>query len=138
MKSHILRNTSSPHWCGSIGWASYHKVKGLQFDSWSGHMYGLQVWTLFWVCVRGNWSMFLSFSFSLLSPLIKKKKQALACVAQWFECWTVKQRVTGLILSQGHACVVDWVPSRRHARGNHTLMFLPLSSSLPSPLSKNK
>ena len=30
------------------------------------------------------------------------------------------------------------VPSRRHMRGNHTWMFLSLSFSLPSPLSKNK
>ena len=28
--------------------------------------------------------------------------------------------------------------ARQHARGNHTLMFVSLSFSLPSPLSKNK
>ena len=40
---------------------------------------------------------------------------------------------------RAHAWVVNQVPSRGHdARGNHTLMFLSLSFSLPSPLSKNK
>ena len=34
--------------------------------------------------------------------------------------------------------VAGQVPSREHVRGNHTLMFLSLSFSLPSPLSKNK
>ena len=37
-----------------------------------------------------------------------------------------------------HAWVVGQVPGRRHARGNHILMFLSLYFSLPSPLSKNK
>ena len=37
-----------------------------------------------------------------------------------------------------HAWVVGQVFSRGHARGNHTLMFLSFSFSLPSPLSKNK
>ena len=36
------------------------------------------------------------------------------------------------------AWVAGQVPSRACARGNHTLMFLTLSFSLPSPLSKNK
>ena len=37
---------------------------------------------------------------------------------------------------RAHAWVVGQVPSRGHMRGNHTLMFLSLSFSLPSPLSK--
>ena len=37
---------------------------------------------------------------------------------------------------RAHAWVVGQVPSREQARGNHTLMFLFLSFSLPSPLSK--
>ena len=32
---------------------------------------------------------------------LKKKKKALAGVAQWIECWPVNQRVTGLSPSQG-------------------------------------
>ena len=37
-----------------------------------------------------------------------------------------------------HAWVAGLVPQREHARSNDTLMFLSLSFSLPSPLSKNK
>ena len=39
---------------------------------------------------------------------------------------------------RAHAWVVGQIPSREHAKGNHTLMFNSLSFSLPSPLSKNK
>ena len=39
---------------------------------------------------------------------------------------------------RAHAWVVSWVPSRGHLRDNHRLMFLSLSFSLPSFLSKNK
>ena len=39
---------------------------------------------------------------------------------------------------RAHAWVVGQVPSRGHVESNHTLMFLSLSFSLPSPLSKNK
>ena len=39
---------------------------------------------------------------------------------------------------RAHAWVAGPVPSRGHTRGNHTLMFLPLSFYLLSPLSKNK
>ena len=68
----------------------------------------------------------------------KKKKSALAGVAQWMERWLANQRVAGSIPSQG-TCL-DWGPgpSWGHMRDNHTLMFLSLSFSLPSPLSKNK
>ena len=38
---------------------------------------------------------------------------------------------------RAHAWVVVQVPSRGHERGNHTLIFLFLYSSFPSPLSKN-
>ena len=39
---------------------------------------------------------------------------------------------------RAHAWVASQVPSMGHVRGNHTLMFLSLSFSLSSPLSKNK
>ena len=39
---------------------------------------------------------------------------------------------------RAHAWAGGQVPKRGRARGNHTLMFLSLSFSLPSPLSKNK
>ena len=63
----------------------------------------------------------------------------LAGVAQWIEHRPVKQRVAGLIPSQG-TCL-GCGPGPRWGvcvRGNHTLMFLSLSVFLPSPLSKNK
>ena len=37
-----LREEESPDWCGSVGWASSHKLKGHQFNSPSGHMPELQ------------------------------------------------------------------------------------------------
>ena len=40
--------------------------------------------------------------------------------------------------SRAHAWVAGQVPGWGHARGNHTLMFLSLSFSFPSPLYKNK
>ena len=39
---------------------------------------------------------------------------------------------------RAHAWVAGQVPSRGCSRGNHILIFLSLSFSLPSPLSKNK
>ena len=62
----------------------------------------------------------------------------MAGVAQWIEQWPANQRVTGSIPSQGIflGCGPDQVPSVGHARGNHTLLFLSLSFSLPFPLSK--
>ena len=59
---------------------------------------------------------------------------ALAEVAQWIECGPVNQRVSSLIPSQA-TCLG---PQCGVLRGNHTLMFLSLSYSFPSPLSKNK
>ena len=61
----------------------------------------------------------------------------LAGVAQWIECWPVNQRVTNWIPSQG-TCL-GCGPGLQgvgggHIRGNHTSMFLSLSSSLPSHL----
>ena len=47
----------------------------------------------------------LSKSMSSNEDLKKKKKSALAGVAQWTERWPVKQRVAGLIPSQG-PCLV--------------------------------
>ena len=60
-------------------------------------------------------------------------------MAQWIECQPVKQGVAGSIPSQdtclgcgpGHQWGV-------RVRGNHTLMFLSLSFSPPSPLKINK
>ena len=63
---------------------------------------------------------------------------ALAGVAQWIEHRPASQKVAGWIPVRAHAWVAGQVPSRGCVRGNHTLMFLSLSFSLPTPLSKNK
>ena len=63
---------------------------------------------------------------------------ALAGVAQWIEYQPVNQRVAGSIPSHTHAWVAGQIPGGGHLNGNHTLVFLSLSVSLPSPLSKNK
>ena len=58
----------------------------------------------------------------------------LAGIALWIEHGPEKQRVTGVIPSQGTCLGVGQVPSRGRARSNHTLMFLTLSLSLPLSL----
>ena len=37
----IYRIVLSPGWCGSLGWVLSRKLKGLWFDSHTGHMPGL-------------------------------------------------------------------------------------------------
>ena len=66
------------------------------------------------------------------------KYVAMAGVAQWIDHWPVNQRVSVQFPVRTYAWVVGQVPGRECARGNHTLMFLSLSPSLLSPLSKNK
>ena len=82
-------------------------------------------WSLSWNC-RPDYTGF------------KKSWSPPAGIAQWVEHGPMNQRVTSLIPSQGTCLGCSQVPSRGHARGNHTLTFLFLSFSLPSPLSKNK
>ena len=36
-----INSEGSPDWCGSVGWALSHKLKGHLFNSQSGHMPGL-------------------------------------------------------------------------------------------------
>ena len=59
-------------------------------------------------------------------------------MAQWTECWPVNQTVASSIPSQGTCLGLGQVPGRGCVRSNHTLMFLSLSFSLPSPLKLNK
>ena len=64
----------------------------------------------------------------------------LACVAQWIGCWPANWKVTSSIPSQG--TFLDCSPGpqlgacKRQPCISHTLMFLSLSLSLLSPLSK--
>ena len=63
---------------------------------------------------------------------------ALAGVAQWIECGLRTKGSLVWVPLRAHVWVVGQVPSGGHMRSNHTLMFLFLSISLPSLLSKNK
>ena len=62
--------------------------------------------------------------------MLKKIKLALAGVAQWIECWPVNRKVAGSIPNQGTCLGWGPVPSGGGVRGNHTLLFLFLSSPL--------
>ena len=68
----------------------------------------------------------------------KRRKQALAGAAQWIEHGLQNKRFQVRFLVRAYALVMGHVSSGGHVRGNPTLMFLSLSFSLPSPLSKNK
>ena len=59
----------------------------------------------------------------------------------WLSGLSARLGAKGLLVSlpgRAHAWVAGQVPSRGCRRGNHALMFLSLSLSLPPPLSKNK
>ena len=63
---------------------------------------------------------------------------ALAGVAQWIEHGLLSKGSQVRFPVGAHAWVAGQVLGGEHVRGNHTLMFLSLSFSLPSPISKNK
>ena len=69
---------------------------------------------------------------------INHKKFSYAGMAQWIEHRPANQRVAGSIPNWGMCLGCGQVPSGGHMTNNHTLMFLSLPFSLPSPLSKNK
>ena len=97
-----------------------------------------------WGQARGNWSMLLchiyvSLPLFLPFPHFLKKISALWLV--WLSGLSASLQTKGLLVQfpvRAHAWIVGQVPSGGHVRGNHTLMFLSLSFSLLSPLSKNK
>ena len=85
----------------------------------------------------------------LLSPFqyLPEYRQSLICIFPaspwllWLSGLSVGLRTKGSPVRfpvRAHAWVMGRVLSGGHVRGNHTLMFLSLSFSLPSPLSKNK
>ena len=63
-------------------------------------------------------------------PLLKNGGTALASVAQWIEFWPVNQRVVGRWFDSQLGSIPGLWASRG-CWGNHTLMFLSLSPSLP-------
>ena len=67
---------------------------------------------------------------------IEKKKQILARVV-WLSGLSADLRIKGLPVEfpvRAHAWITGQVPSTGPVRGNHTLTFLSLFFSLPSPL----
>ena len=68
-----LKIIFSPSWCGSVNWVPVRVLKNRRFNSWSGHVPGLRARSPVGDIVRGNWSMFLPLSFSLLFTLSKNK-----------------------------------------------------------------
>ena len=59
----------------------------------------------------------------------------------WLSGLSTSLRAEGLLVQfpiGAHACVMGQVPIGGCTRGSHTPVFLSLSFSLPSPLSKNK
>ena len=55
---------------------------------------------------------------------------ALAGVAQWLSASPGTKGSPVQFPVRAHAWVAGWVPSRGRVRGNHTLMFLSLTSPL--------
>ena len=62
----------------------------------------------------------------------QNSRKALAGVAQWIEHGLRSKGSQVQLPIRAHTWVVGQVLSGDHVRGNHTLMFLSLSSSLPS------
>ena len=130
------------------------RQKGWRFDSRSGHMLRL------WVCPQlgrtqvGKWSLSLSLSFSFSLPHIPSLGEDEKKVSEKEFSKMIKKSILGWLsgLNDGlwtkgllvwfpvreYAWVAGQVPDRGHRRGNHTLIFLSVCFSLPSPLSKNK
>ena len=75
---------------------------------------------------------------SSITYIFKRLTPAMAGVAQWIECglWTKGSPVQFPV--RAHAWVASQVPSGGHMRGNHTLLFLSLSPSLPLSLKISK
>ena len=65
---------------------------------------------------------------------LKLLHSALAGVAQWIELGLQTKELPVQSPVRAHARVAGQVPSGSHVRSNHTLIFLSLSFSLPSPL----
>ena len=101
---------------------------------------GLEVSKFQSLQVTSQWGV---LGLSSLSIANIKGGGALAGVAQWIEHWpanqkVANQKVAGQFLVRARAWVVPQVPSRGRASGDHILMFVSLSFSLPSSVPKNR
>ena len=96
---------------------------------------------LFWARINTGWATF-SFQWWVyktqslfLYHVLITVLPALASVAQWIECQPENQRNASSIPSWG-TCLGCRPGPQGCTRGNHILMFLSPTFSLPSPLSK--
>ena len=85
-----------------------------------------------------KWDCNVMIGIPVVIFICKMSIVALAGVAQWIEHGLQTKGLPVQFPLRAHAWVVGQVPSMEHTRDNHTLMFLFLSSSLPSSLSRNK
>ena len=70
--------------------------------------------------------------------VLQELSVALAGVVRWIERRLQIKRLPVRFPFRTHVWVVGQAPGRGNVRSNHTLMFLSLSFSFPSPLSRNK
>ena len=90
------------------------------------------------ICVISGFAYFERYFVALPNYHLNRVYPALAGMAQWIEC---RLRTKGSLVQfpvRAHAWVAGQVLSGDNARGNHTLMFLSFSSSLPLCLKINK
>ena len=112
---------------------------------WGGFCCFIKIlWYLFWwgggKYVRTRHYCFPSYIFIelTLGTDFRNNTRALAGVVQWTEHGLRTKGLPVQFPVREHAWIAGQVPSGGHERGNHTLIFLSLSFSLPSPKSKNK
>ena len=125
-----------PGQCGSVGWSI---LQSCGFNFQSGHMPRLGVQSPVGVSMESKpTDVSLSFSVGIEKKKKKKSTAALAGVAQWIKRGLQTKGSLVRFPVRAHAWVAGQLPIGGHVRGNHTLMFLSLSFSLPNPLYKNK
>ena len=97
-----------PACCGSVGWASFSKAKGHQFDSWSQHLPGLWVQSPLEVHTRGG------RCFSPFLPPFPLSKEQIKSLKYFFsKVWTPPPSLCGvdshtLYLLQSMPRILRW------------------------------
>ena len=71
----LYKNFSRPDQRSLDGWVLSCKAEGQLFNSWSGHMPRLRVWSPVRVPTRGNQLMFLTLMFLSLFLLLSRKER---------------------------------------------------------------
>ena len=86
----------------------------------------------------GQWQVGRDDSMLEFCLCFKNPSSSQAGVAQWISATLQTKGSLDQFPVWVHAWVAGQVPSNGHTRDNHTLMFLSLSFSLPTPLKVNK